>query len=236
MRIRSGPAIALGLTLASLGCGERAGDDGTAGGDTPVADLVPPEDRSDFEKWDSTATTAPPIEDATSRVIRLSTARGTWRLVLPSSAFAAMREVAPRFVAWTPAHYWRAITDLGFFDFSGAQAMFAVVGDFNGDGLADAIVDGIADGDALRLALLSDRGSYVAGELGRRPLGDGEALSTEATEFLTVASPGRYAEPSYLGSRSVDLTTDAFIVAYFEKAATLYYLRSGQWQELPLSD
>jgi hypothetical protein len=56
------------------------------------------------------------------------------------------------------------------------------------------------------------------------------------TEFLTVASPGRYAEPSYLGARSVDLTTDAFIVAYFEKAATLYYLRSGQWQELTLSD
>jgi len=137
---------------------------------------------------------------------------------------------------WTARHYWQPITEYGFFEFNESQAMFAAVGDFSGDGVSDAVVDGAAGSDALRILLISTNDGYSLSEIARRPLGPGEATSTEAIEFLSLASPDDYSEPAYLGSRRVNLLADGFIVTYFEKGATLYYMRDGSWQELTLSD
>jgi hypothetical protein len=185
---------------------------------------------------DSTAVVAPLVEDASAVEIRLASLEGSWRVVLPGTVHAALRAEMPDFLAWTARHYWAPIVEYGFFEFSESQAMFAAVGDFNGDGVSDLVVDGAAGSDAVRLLVLSTADGYGVSELSRRPLTSGELTFREAIEFLSLASPGAYSEPEYLGSQRVDLANDGFVVTYFEKGATLYYLRDGNWQELTLSD
>lgn len=249
MRIPSGLLVGLCLTVALTGCAEQSSDGAEQPGAPPESSRPPasdsaappsPDGRSesgpDSQNWDSTAVSAPPIDDAQASEIQLASAVGVWRLVLPAEASAALRARVPSFMAWTALHYWRAIVEYGFFEFNQSQAMFAVVGDFNGDGVSDAVVDGRAGSDALRMLLVSTEDGYTLSELARRPLTPGEATFTEAIEFLSLASPGEYSEPAYLGARSVNLAADGFVVTYFEKGATLHYLRDGRWQELTLSD
>jgi hypothetical protein len=142
----------------------------------------------------------------------------------------------PDFQVWTSRHYWAAITNYGFYESSERQQMSAVLADFNSDGKVDAVVDGWTGDSAVRLALLSDGSTYVLDEILRRPLSPGELETTEAVEFLSLADPGRYAQSFTDVPREVDLTVAGYMVSYFEKGATLYYLRNGDWQALVLSD
>jgi hypothetical protein len=156
-----------------------------------------------------------------------------FRVALPP---AALELLPTDFEVWTSSHYWQAITDYGLYEPTERQQMSAALGDFNGDGTLDLVVDGWSGDEALRLALVSDGPSYVLDDILRRPLSPGELETTEATEFLSLAEPGRYVQSFTDVPNEVELATAGYVVSFFEKGATLYYLRNGNWRELVVSD
>ena len=113
------------------------------------------------------------------------------------------------------------------------QALFAAIGDFDGDRRDDAVVHarvrGRPDSSQLVLALLNDSTGARAVEVEKYPLYSGplgEYLLYQKAE--TLRSPHEKAP--------VTLTTDAFQVVFFEKAAKLYYYRNGKFNPYFTSD
>jgi hypothetical protein len=132
------------------------------------------------------------------------------------------------------------------FRITARQAPFAVVGDFNGDRILDVVIDGDNRARGRRVVLLSERQSFVASDVdGMTRIADRieASRSTYAASrdwydgvqsSLSSADPRTYRSPHE--ARPLDLTTDGFIVSYFEKSAVLYYLGRGTWQQYVLSD
>lgn len=113
------------------------------------------------------------------------------------------------------------------------QALFAVIGDFDGDRRDDAVlharVRGRADSSQLFLALLNDSTGARAIEVEKYPLYSGplgEYLIYQKAE--TVRSRHEKAP--------VTLRTDAFQVVFFEKSAKLYFYRDGKFNQYFTSD
>lgn len=182
--------------------------------------------------------------------------RGTeTRLVLPPAMRAALHTFdsafGPRHLTdYAPWHYqpcsqppecprpWYKITN--------RQALFTAIGDFNGDGMLDVALDGDNGRVGARIVILSAGSRYHVQKL--HPL---EVVSPAIRRFrsmprdvaergigldqgLAVRGPGTVA--SDFEAAPLVLTTDAFIVHYFEKAATLYYYRHGQWLQYTVAD
>ena len=126
------------------------------------------------------------------------------------------------------------------------QALFAVVGDFNGDSILDLVVDGDNHVEGLRLAVLSDGAGFRVERLGQL-----EPISATVRQFrerprqrndadfgvavgLEVWGPGKL--KSEFEEEALVLTTDAFIAHTFEKAGSLYYYRAGKWHRYSVID
>jgi hypothetical protein len=113
------------------------------------------------------------------------------------------------------------------------QALFAVVGDFDGDRRDDVAVHTrvrrAADSSQMILAVLNDSAGPRVIEIDRYPLYSGllgEYLLYQKAE--TLRSPHEKA--------AVNLTADAFQVVFFEKAAKLYYYRNGRFNRYFTAD
>jgi hypothetical protein len=134
----------------------------------------------------------------------------------------------------------------GLYRLNPREAPFAVVGDFNGDGILDAVMDGDNLRRGRRIVLLSHRQSFSANEVdspGRIPDDIESSRSNRGASRdwehgidvgLSWAKPDTYRTPHE--SQTLVLQTDGFVVSYFEKASVLYYLRNGKWNKFTLSD
>jgi hypothetical protein len=126
------------------------------------------------------------------------------------------------------------------------EAPFAVIGDFSGDGVLDVVMDGDNRRSGRRVVILSAQRSFTTSEVESLPRISDEIMASRSNNGitrgwedgldvgLTRAKPGRYRSP-YERER-LELTTDGFVVSWFEKAAMLYYFRNGRWNTFTLSD
>ena len=177
-------------------------------------------------------------------------------LVLPAAMQAALQAFDSTFVPrrlsdYAPGHYdrrcpappdcpepWYQITD--------RQALFAAAGDFNGDRILDVVLDGenaregarliiMSDGSRFRVAILHSLGVVPARirQFRERPRAPDEA-ELGVGEGLAVVGPGTIR--SEFEAEPLVLTTDAFVLHYFEKAAVIYYYRNGVWRSYTISD
>jgi hypothetical protein len=112
------------------------------------------------------------------------------------------------------------------------QALFAVVGDFDGDGRDDVVMHAhkrtAADSAQVFVAILNQASPRVI-EVQRYPHYTGplgEYLTYQKAE--TVRS-GHEKQP-------LNLATDAFQIVFFEKAASLYYYRDGKFNQYFTAD
>ena len=156
-------------------------------------------------------------------------------LVLPPAYADALHAYDPAFRPWDRSAFPSWILDTPAFAPTRRQAPFAVVGDLNGDGLADVVIMGhgadyeanvavLTQPDGLfvaphRRVSLSDRASRYRGDLG---------------EAMVLVTPGRY-ESSWEGP-PLELATDAFEWVHLEKAATIVYWLDGRFREWISSD
>jgi len=196
---------------------------------------VPPDTLPDLPDF----VAAEVLEDPDATEPRIAALDGYPRLVLPSSAARALREEEPSFEAWTTGHYASHVLNPTFFSgyaFQDDQAMSAVIGDFNGDGLDDALADGRTDEEVVTFVFLSSDSTYEIHELDRGEASAESLTSSGGGRYFEKAQPGTYSESEMSGDRSVALATDGFIEIFWERASVLHYFTDGEWHRLITSD
>ena len=188
---------------------------------------------------------------------RLEARSGGPVLVLTTAMEAALKSFDPEFsihhLADYPPYMWRRgctwSPECGrnIYRLNPREAPFAVVGDFNGDGILDVVMDGANRTTMRRIVLLSIGQTFSASEVDvlgpvsrtnldfyRSKQGADRDWEDGIDVGLSLAKPATYRSP--YEPQPLVLTTDGFIVSYFEKASGLRYLRNGTWHKFTLTD
>ncbi len=157
-------------------------------------------------------------------------------LRLPPDMLAALHTLDSAFVPFSEPEYlkylprWRPD--------SPHEALFAVIGDFNGDGRRDVVVDGHGTDSTRRVVLLSTPAGSRAISLHTEAYIRPDSVRYDNDRgywvYLRAAGPGRIASDFEDGT--LDLKTDAFEVEYFEKASVLMYWHEGAFREYTTGD
>lgn len=154
-----------------------------------------------------------------------------YRLHLPPSMAAALAEEGKLEIARFDEYsegVRRYASDVG-----PRQALSAVVADFDGDGRDDAVVHArkrsAPDSAQVFVAILNQSTGARVIEVQRYPLYSGplgEYLIYQKAETIRSAHE----------KQPLTLTTDAFQIVFFEKAAQLYYYRDGVFRQYFTAD
>ena len=196
--------------------------------------------------WQRTATGA----------VHIEARAGEPMLILTAPMELALRRFDPEFTIrrlmdyppymWRPGCTWSPECARGLYRLKRHEAPFAVIGDFNGDGILDVALDGDNRNSGRRIVLLSNQQSFSATEVdsparisddiesSRSNKGAGRGWEDGLDVGLSWAKPDTYRTP--YEPQALVLKTDGFVVDYFEKASVLYYLRNGKWNKFTLSD
>jgi hypothetical protein len=152
-----------------------------------------------------------------------------YQLSLPPATKAAIDRAVPGFNSWRLADYHSDVRQ--FYLFTMREAPWAVIGDFNGDGVDDVAMDGYTATKELRIVVLSHGGQSQVLTLeagGRTPNAESRY------EVLQFVAPGK------VGTNFSDDTklifTDAFNVYFWEKAGTMYYWEGDHFSLFGTSD
>ena len=175
-------------------------------------------------------------------------------LVLTTAMEAALRAFDPEFkvrriydyppTMWRRGCTWSLDCARALYTLKPREAPFAVIGDFNGDGIEDVVMDGDNAKTGRRIVLLSSGRSFSATEVEviaradhqvvRDQKGADRGWESGLDVGLSLATPATYRTP--YEPQPLALTTDGFVVNFFEKASVLFYLRNGKWNKFVLSD
>lgn len=123
--------------------------------------------------------------------------------------------------------------------FTGADAPFAVVGDFNGDKIPDMVLDGHASKYAPCISVLSEGSGYRIVEMQRVELFDPHQIRCGEgeygiSEYFGLVPAGKI--ESAWEDNSLMLEADAFETVFYGKGAMVYYYKDGKWEQYTTGD
>ncbi len=120
----------------------------------------------------------------------IANSRGEWRVDLPPRVEDAIRRYDRDFEPWSSDDY-RGV-DLGPYERSSRQVPWAVVGDFNGDGLMDVAIAGRTEDELVSLMIVSDGDrKYRVLTMDVEPY-DREERKRTRPPVLSYVYPGKY--------------------------------------------
>jgi len=194
------------------------------------------------------------LQQAAVRAPRIEIRGTEATLILPPSMARALRafdpDFTPRKLTDYPEWVWkkRKCSPRSACEkeqVNSRQALFAVIGDFNGDGILDVIVDGDNKNYGRRLAIMSSRNGFKVTQI------EVSAHISISREVAAAARElGNPNEGLYSGmylvtkktlrsgheSKPLVLAADAYEVVFWEKAAVVRYYRGGTWHDYTTSD
>lgn len=144
---------------------------------------------------------------------------GQYTVILPEPMKAALRQYDPSFTPFTYRDYHPDIFQT--YDFNKKQSLFAVIGDFNGDGIQDVALHGRSQGRTVIVCILSKEGKFEALEVTPtepRWKNGLEAFLAFRIKVLSDASSDRQTS-----------INDAFELVSFRRKAALYYFKDGEF-------
>jgi len=150
-------------------------------------------------------------------------------LYLPAPMQRAIDEYDSTFTVCSLNDYSSALK--ASYPYSDDNLPFVVLGDFNGDSIKDAAVLGRTSSRGMTLCILSSGPGFRAVPVDSGS-GCGDIGGLEI--YLTHVGPGTI-KTSY-EDYSLQLTTDAFDICYFEKGSTMYYYKDGKFLRYTTSD
>jgi len=150
-------------------------------------------------------------------------------LSLPYKMNEALYRTFPTF---RPLSNWRYSKDVfAYFKPTPTEAPFAVIGDFNGDGIQDVILDGQSRGNWIRACILSNKISFDIITIFSRKPADSDS---KYCVYLSLVKPGKF-NSSY-EEHPLWLKTDAVLNTFPEKGASILFYRGGQFHSYTVSD
>lgn len=143
--------------------------------------------------------------------------------LVPQAVRDAVDKYDPSFMPWRYDEY---DPETGRqYVFSEAEAMFGVIGDFNGDRIPDVVMDGYTSDSHVTLSVLSGKAGYVAVEVDKHLRHDSAQL---LKQYHLLVEPGPNQRPGEIVPPGV--ATDAFKRCSLGKIEALLYLKDGTWQ------
>lgn len=163
-----------------------------------------------------------------------------YEVFLSSGMKTALEKYAPGFQIWKAPDFHPMLRGMYVYKssrpdraFLAGQALSAVIGDFNGDGLPDAALMGRTKTDEALLVVLSKGVRYEVVEIYKYPYKGGEAAGARES-FLENIAPRKF-KPN-VEDKPLNLKHDGFIHGVFEKASSLYYYSNGKFLQYALTD
>lgn len=132
-------------------------------------------------------------------------------LHLPAPMQAALDSLAPNFRTIRTTSYRSDVSQAAAAGSGGMPALFAVIGDFDGDGTRDAVVEGTTPGDSsLRVITIMNGPTPVAVEVTHIDSYDADAVGV----YLSSPTDGR---------------SGAFEIVSYPDSSQLYQYKSGRF-------
>jgi len=156
------------------------------------------------------------------------------RLALPPGLYQVVHMAAPGMRTWSLSSFG-GYASLSPWEPNAHQALFAVIGDLDGDGHGDAAILGPSAGDHVLLLALSNDGEPKVMERSRQPLHPNpNAYQTYGTGFgIRYIAAGRYFCMDDPPEQDIP---EAFEELFFEKAAQIVYLERGEFRVCGTAD
>jgi hypothetical protein len=221
--------VLLVCILPLSGCDRPARGDSSKATSARDTSQIPPPDTMPHELPGDTVTTL--VEDTSATEPRLEPVGTGYVLRMPTRMHVALQAMAPGFKSFRRGDYGPEVRHFMRI-MERATPLFAVVGDFDGDGRKDAVVHGATDSAIVLVAVLNKRSGACAVEIrdGRGDLSDKRWRPI----FLVHQRPGTIHSP--MEAKPLQLKNDAFGLIYFEKSGVLYYYRDGRFVRYATGD
>ncbi len=165
-----------------------------------------------------------------------------YKVTMPEKMKKALDIFDPDFRVWNQSDFAPIIIK-DVYDFSIKQAPSAVIGDFNGDNLKDIALFGRNKTKSSIICILSDGKDFKVFEMEsfnlKEPQDHWTIVGPDMKEYgftmyMTYHESGLIQSP--YEENSLNLSTDAVEIVYFEKAAKIFYFENGAFYEYWTAD
>lgn len=152
---------------------------------------------------------------------------------------AVLRNYDPTFAHWRPGDYIPSIAQT--YKYAPCQAPFAVIGDFNGDGIPDAVIDGHASKESRVIALLSQGNAFYVIEISKSRYIEPRKLAFNGGSHreygldrcMAIVNPQTLRSP--LEKEPLVLKTDAILLSTMGKGSQILYMKDGLFAQYQMS-
>ena len=151
-------------------------------------------------------------------------------VVLPDIMKKALTQFDPSFSIWEyhnyPSYILEGINNRQLVNEDNAP--FAVIADFNGDGILDVALHGRNDKNILLISIISIKDTFKVLKIDQFPIFREEQKQNAGDHFIQLIQKGNIKLPSHTDG-NLSLKNDAIELIIIERAGIIYHFGDGKW-------